>query len=156
MPSRKFDDAHWHWNGDYPAELMPKEDGDPAPIAHISFFLAWAVKRGLVSAEHQTPESEPLLTRTLTPWQYVERRVVYRLEDDDFNETGLAFATAYYRKKGPSQYFRDFCRIFDEAETGYHVEDSWDNYDRLEPELDDAFAWWQQHGTMDGWEDSRT
>ena len=138
-------------------ELLPEEeDGDPAPIAHLSFFLAWAVRRGLASAEHCTPDAQPLHERTITPWQYVERRVVFRLEDEDFNQTGLDFATAYYCKKGPSQYFRDFCRIFDEAETGSRLGATWANYDRLEPELDEAFAWCQCHGTMEGWEEENT
>jgi hypothetical protein len=150
---RKFDDAHWHWNGDYPAELLSKDgEGDPAPVCHISFYLAWAIERDLANpADHKptSPEVVELLARRITPWEYVERRVVYRLEDEDFNELGLAFATAYYRKKSPSPYFEDFCRVFDEEETAYHVVDTWENYDRLRPELDAAFAQWRKDGTVE-------
>jgi hypothetical protein len=155
MASNKFDDAHWHWNGDYPPELWQDEETNPPGVAHIAFFLAWMVLHNLASEEHYDPaisDIEPLRNREITPWAYMEARVVFRLEDEDFNEHGLAFALSYYRKETPSPYFRDFCRVFRDEETIYHVLDTWENYDRIAPILDAAFGKWIKesgHGALD-------
>jgi hypothetical protein len=148
MGRRKFDDAHWHWNGDWPADLWPPAEH---PVSHLSMFLAWAIERGLASSEHYAPncpEVVQLRSRAITPWEYVCKRVVCRLEEEDFNERGRAFVAAYY-EPSPCPYFADFCRVFDEEETGYHVADTWANYDRLRPELDAAFESWQERGTVE-------
>jgi hypothetical protein len=132
--------------------MLPKDDeGSPAPVAHIAFFLTWAIERVLASPEHyatDSPQVARLRTRAITPWGYMARRVVYRLEDEDLNERGQAFATAYHRKESPSPYFDDFCRVFDEEETAYRVADTWANYDRLKPQLDASFHSWDEHGMI--------
>ena len=152
-----FDDAHWHWNGNYPPDLLPRdEQDDPLPVAHIAFFLVWAIERGLACAEHAdrtVPEVRQLADRSITPWEYMTDRIGCRLEDGDFNEQGLAFTRAYYGKRRATFYLDDFCLVFDEAETGYHVADTWANYDRLKPLLDRAWAYWQEEGSLDGWAD---
>jgi hypothetical protein len=40
-------------------------------------------------------------------------------------------------------YFDDYCAVFEEADTAYHVEDTWGNFERLPPVIDRRFAEWQ-------------
>ena len=48
----KYDDASWHYGGDYPTEL-PKENA----ATHIGMFLTWCINNNLLS-EFQLEESE--------------------------------------------------------------------------------------------------
>ncbi|WZB61364.1 hypothetical protein WJ970_29215 [Achromobacter xylosoxidans] len=42
----KFDDASWHYEGDYPADLP-----ESAAATHIGMFLAWALLHGMAGEE---------------------------------------------------------------------------------------------------------
>jgi hypothetical protein len=51
----KYDDASWHYGGDYPNDL-PSE----AAATHIGMFLAWAILRDLVGDLHIEESRESL------------------------------------------------------------------------------------------------
>lgn len=42
----KYDDAAWHYNGDFPKDL-PKENG----ATHIGMLLTWCIEMELVAEE---------------------------------------------------------------------------------------------------------
>jgi predicted enzyme related to lactoylglutathione lyase len=90
--SRKVDDAHRHWNGHYPAELLLKDEEEaPAPVAHIGFFLTWAIDTGFASPEHYSAdvlEVAQLRAPAITLWEYMARRVVCPLEGESPTRRG--------------------------------------------------------------------
>ena len=144
----------WHSGGNYPADLPPENGG-----THIGMFLAWAFKNGLAGSLH-TRESTALLgqlgRREITGRDFLIEACDGKFWEDDLNDTGQAFAADYYENESGfakqfSSYLTDYCDVFDrhaaangfEYESTYHVEDTWENYDRLEPLLDERFCQWQ-------------
>jgi hypothetical protein len=54
---------------------------------------------------------------------------------------GKAFTHDYYET---DEYLTDYDRVLGgELETLYHVEDTWENYDRMAPVLDERLAAWR-------------
>jgi hypothetical protein len=53
--------------------------------------------------------------------------------DDDLNEEGIKFTNSYYTEK----YLPDYSAAFEnDHATIYHVEDTWENYDRISKVID--------------------
>jgi hypothetical protein len=90
----KYDDASWHYGGEFPAKL-PTEAG----ATHIGMFVAWALLSGLGGEIHieECPEDiESLRSRTLTPGGFMMRYCDGKFTDEDLNEEGNNFASAYF------------------------------------------------------------
>lgn len=149
-----YDRIDWHSGGDYPADL-PEENGG----IHIGMFLAWALGRGMAGGIHLEESAEALKRlkrRELTGLEYLLEYCDGKFWDEDLDERGNAFAADYYDGQSAfatqyGSYLSDYCEVFNRlaAEQGreypsiYHVENSWENYDRLKPVLDDRFAQWE-------------
>jgi hypothetical protein len=149
-----YDRMDWHSGGNYPADLPPENGG-----THIGMFLAWAFKNGLAGSLH-TRESTALLgqlgRREITGRDFLIEACDGKFWEDDLNDTGQAFAADYYGNESGfakqfSSYLNDYSDVFDrhaaangfEYESAYHVEDTWESFDRLEPLLDERFCQWQ-------------
>jgi hypothetical protein len=133
----KYDDASWHYGGDFPSEL-PHEAG----ATHIGMFLAWALTRDLVGALHveESQEAvEEVRSRRMTGAEFLISQCDEKLTDEDLSDLGNEFARQYYEET----YFDDYCAEFEEADTAYHVEDTWENFERLALVIDRRFAEWQ-------------
>lgn len=134
----KYDDASWHYGGEYPAGL-PRKNG----ATHIGMFLAWNIERALVSRDHEENSAKQLArvrARKMTGADFVMKVCDEKLTDDDLSDEGNRFAVAYFEKK----YLADYATVFgDDADSLYAIADTWANYDRLKPVLDrryEAFA----------------
>lgn len=135
----KYDDAAWHYGGDYPAELPP-EGG----ATHIGMFMAWAIERGLVGELHKQESAAALTSlrnHSITGAEFLLEECDGKFTNEDLDDTGNAFAVEYYEAK----YVDDYVQVFDDEnlETIYHIEDTWENYERLKPVLDRRFSEWR-------------
>ena len=137
----KYDDASWHSGGDFPVDLTPE-----AGATHIGMFLAWAWLRGLAGELHAIdfPDDVELArSRAVSPRQLATQCCDGKLTDEDFNELGNGFAKHYLDLES-GVFFADY-----EAALGatlpslYHVEDTWANFDRLRPVIDERFESWR-------------
>jgi hypothetical protein len=135
----KYDDASWHYGGDFPTDL-PQEAG----ATHIGMFVAWALLSGLGGEIHTEdfPEDVPSLeSRKLTPGAFFIASCDGKFTDEDLNEEGNAFANDYF-ENGP--YISDY-----EAVVGaglpslYHAEDSWGNFERVKHSIDQRLQAWR-------------
>jgi hypothetical protein len=141
----KYDDASWHYGGDFPSELSPEHGA-----THIAMFLAWAVGRDLVGELHReeaAEELQQLRQREITPVEFFVRCCDEKLTDEDFNEEGNAFARSYFSPKGGTYgpYLDDYARTLAAGlPTVYHVADTWDNFDKLAPVIDRRFERWRR------------
>jgi Domain of unknown function (DUF4304) len=149
-----FDRMDWHYGGDYPKGL-PNENGG----THIGMFLAWIIAHDLVGEMHREESKaalKQLLARKITGRDFLIEQCDEKLWADDFNEQGLAFAKDYYESdtafaKEHNYYLQDYCDVFNahaaangfEYESTYHVENTWENVDKLTPILDKRYAQWQ-------------
>jgi hypothetical protein len=136
----KYDDASWHYGGDFPADLP-----DHAGATHSGMFLAWALLSGLAGELHvdEMPEGiAALRERSLTPGQFFLKFCDGKLTDEDFNEEGNGFAAAYFDLEH-GKYVGDYEALFASAPTLYHVPDTWSTFDAIQPVLDRRLAMWK-------------
>lgn len=141
-----YDRIDWHSGGDYPADL-PEENGG----IHIGMFLAWALGHGMAGEFHREESAEALKRlkqRELTGLEYLVEYCDGKFWDEDLNERGNAFAADYYDGQSAfaaqyGSYLNDYCEVFNQYPSIYHVENTWENYDRLQPLLDERYAQWE-------------
>jgi hypothetical protein len=131
----KYDDASWHYEGDYPAGL-PEENG----ATHIGMFLAFMIENDLVSSALRVDAAREIALvkkRKMTGASFLMKVCDEKLTDEDLSAEGNRFAAAYFMKK----YIDDYAGVFgDDAESLYELADTWKNYDRFRPILEDRFA----------------
>jgi hypothetical protein len=142
----KYDDASWHYGGEFPKDLPPE-----AGATHIALFLAWAASANLLGELH-SDENPALLAklrnRSVTPVTWFVAACDEKFTDEDLNAEGNAFAAGYYADRGTQRapspvYLSDYSAIFAETDHIYKVPDDWKSYDRLKPLLDKRFADWK-------------
>lgn len=139
----KYDDASWHYGGDFPTDLPPE-----AGATHIAMFVAWALSNGLSGDLHSLDSPADfaiLLDRRETPGQWFVRNCDEKFTNEDLNDEGNAFATAYYQSIGEANplYLDDYARAFPRNPDLYSVPDTWENYDRIAPLISKRFATWR-------------
>lgn len=143
----KYDDASWHYGGDFPAELPPE-----AGATHIAMFVAWTVLNGLAGDYHTEDAVEDLVllkSREVTPTQWFIRACDEKFTNEDLNDEGNSFAASYYGNgeglhSTAGSYLDDYCETFPNAESLYDVEDSWASFDALSPSLSRRLEAWHR------------
>lgn len=121
----KLDDCSWHDSADnFPTDL-PQENG----ATHIGMFVAWAIRQGFWTDDPYCAEGvEKVRQRKMTGRDFLMEFSDGKFVSDDLTAEGRRFAESYYKK----DYFNDyFGTVGDGLPTGYEVEDSWENYDRV-------------------------
>lgn len=142
----KYDDASWHYGGDFPAGLPPE-----AGATHIAMFLAWAVLNGLASEYHTIDAADDLARlqgREVTPTEWFIRTCDEKFTDEDLNDEGNSFAASYYGDgeglhSAEESYLSDYCDAFPSASSLYDVEDSWGSFDVLAPRIARRLEAWR-------------
>jgi hypothetical protein len=136
----KYDDASWHYGGDFPSDL-PNEAG----ATHAGMFLAWCILKGLGGELFTEEEPELVLAlrnRQTTPGRFFLRNCDGKLTDEDLNEQGNAFASAYFNLES-GEFLADYDELVSSAVPSlYHVPDTWETYDQLAPRLDARYQAW--------------
>jgi len=138
----KYDDASWHYGGDFPSHL-PNEAG----ATHIGMFVAWCLLNGLAGEIHldDFPEEyKKLKERKVTPAKWFMSACDEKFTDEDLSKEGNAFAHYYYEDEETEKYVEDYDNIIcDELETIYDAKDSWESYDKLSPVIKQRYEAWK-------------
>jgi hypothetical protein len=142
----KYDDASWHYGGEFPVDLPPE-----AGATHIAMFLGWAVSNGLAGDYHTIDAADELARlqrREVTPAQWFIQTCDEKFTDEDLNDEGNSFAASYYAEReglhtAEGSYFADYCDTFPSANSLYEVEDSWASFDALAPRIESRFDQWR-------------
>jgi len=135
-----IDRADWHYGGNYPPDLPPENAG-----THIGIYLAWIIHRGLGSPTLQKYAGE--LYQQVQKREITGRHLLYSALDEKLfgrllSQEGRAFTTYYYES---NQYLSDYdSTLGGELETLYHVADTWHNFDRIAPVLDERLQAWRR------------
>jgi hypothetical protein len=138
----KYDDASWHYGGDFPKDLPHEAAG-----THTGMFVAWGFLRGLAGRIHieDFPDDIPKLqVRTATPGQFYLEACDGKFTDEDLTDEGNAFAAHYFDLQKGS-YLADYESLLAaDLPTLYHVPDTWATFDKLKPVLDTRFQEWRR------------
>lgn len=112
---------------------------------HTSMYLGWLIESDLVSDPFAS-ESKDLIQ------QFKSRQITaakiyahwdHCLVEDMLNEQGNAFTQAYF-DFDRGQFLSDYEQALGaELPSLFHVEDTWDNYDRLKAQIDQRFDAWK-------------
>ena len=134
-----LDKGKWHWEGDYPAELDPERGS-----THIAMYFAWAVDNHHVSSKFA---GEAIIAR-------FRSREVNLLElmqwfddvlaPDMLTDEAAAFSARYYGGEEEPIYIEDYSNLLAaNLPTPYHVEPTFENYERIKPMIQERFETWQ-------------
>jgi len=137
----KYDDASWHYGGNFPKDLPIG-----AGATHTGMFVAWALLSGLAGDifNHDFSNEIPkLVSRSVMPGAFFLESCDGKFTDDDLNDEGNEFALAYFDFQN-GKYLADYeLTLGAEVVDLYHVMDTWENFERLKPVLDQRFAEWR-------------
>lgn len=155
----KYDDASWHYGGDFPDGLPHKNSA-----THTGMFLNWCINHNLHSDELQEDnenEIESLKRREITGAEFVINTLDGKFSEDDLNDFGNAFAKDYYVDETDfaerySSFATDYINIFDSIaeesdlkyDTFYHIEDTYENYDVMKQIIDHRFQEWKEYKNL--------
>lgn len=137
----KYDDASWHYGGDFPSDLPAAAGG-----THIGMFVAWCLLNGMAGEVHteELPDIlEKLKNRERTPGAWFLGACDGKFVDEDLSEEGNAFAKSYF-DFDVGQYLSDY-----ESSVGsglpslYHVSDTWQTFDALSPIIQRRYHEWK-------------
>jgi hypothetical protein len=134
-----IDRADWHYGGNYPAGLPPENGG-----THIGIYLAWIIHRGLGSTalkRYAGDVYQRVLGREVTGRDLLFQELDEKFFAELLSREGRQFTRAYYES---NDYLNDYARVLGGTlETLYHVQDSWENFDRIAPVLDQRLEAWR-------------
>ena len=137
----KYDDASWHYGGNFPSELPPA-----AGATHIAMFVAWCLLNGFAGEIHTDDfpdELEKLKNKKVTPGSWFINACDEQFTDEDLNDEGNAFTNFYYAADD-APYLNEYSEIVaDEFESIYEVPDTWETYKLLEPAISASYANWK-------------
>ncbi len=141
----KFDDASWHYGGDFPKDLP-----DEAGATHAGMFLVWALFAGLggeIHIDEASDEIARLQSRETTPGQFFLRQCDGKLTDEDLNDEGNRFVAAYFDFTN-GRYLADYeTTLGSQLPSLYHVPDSWESFEAIAPVLDRRLLQWRSAGS---------
>lgn len=136
-----YDKAKYHYDGNFPDGLPHKQ-----AFVHTGLFLGWLADHHLLSEEMEEDGEEELerfRRRQITGpelFEYWDGALVA----DMLTEEGNAFAYEYFEFKHGT-YLEDYDQLLSaDLPTMYHVQDTWENYERLRQRIDQRYREWKQ------------
>lgn len=137
-----YDKIEWHTADNFPKELPYKNGG-----THIGMFLSWVINNNLIGEFHLENSKEAIemvKTKKITGADFLVKECDSKFWPEDLNEEGNAFARFYYANEDNyGQYIDDYAEVFDAYKTLFHVEDSWENYAKIEPVITKKYNEWK-------------
>ena len=135
-----YDKAKWHIGGDFPKEL----DHFQAYI-HTGYYLTWIIEKEFFKSESDgliIKAIEKVKKREITGAEFFEKFLDGVLLDQDLTEKGNEF-THYYYEKG--EFLEDYSeKLCEDLPTLYHIEDNWENYNKLKTVFEKRFKKWKR------------
>ncbi len=138
----KYDDASWHYGGNYPKNL-PKKNAS----THIGMFLTWIIENNFVGEFHineSSKEIELLKKRKISGSDFLINQCDEKFTDEDLNEYITPFVNQYYEDEYFEDYYLSLGNTIGENDDIYLIKDSWKNYETLKSTIDKKFNIWKQ------------
>lgn len=136
-----IDRMDWHYGGDFLDDFEQVCAG-----THIGMYISWIILNNLESKElyeGAKNEIELLKKRKITGREFLISNLDEKFWDSDLNDEGLKFTKTYY----DGEFIKDYVSIFvddiDNKGSIYGVEDTWENYDDIDPLITERYIEWK-------------
>ena len=107
-------------------------------------YLAWIINAGLASKEllrYMGERKQAFDRREITGRDVLFSELDEKFFDSLLTKEGKAFTKAYYES---DDYIQDYTELLAaDLESAYEVADTWQNYDRLAPRLNERLRVWR-------------
>ena len=137
-----YDKAKYHFEGNFPEDL-----DDFQGFVHTGMYVGWLIDNNLLDEEFlfaSQPAMQKFKRRELTGSQFYQRELDGVLLIDELSEIGNKFSFEYF-DFDTGQYLNDFeTTLRNELPTLYHVEDTWENYEKIKKVIDKRFLNWSR------------
>lgn len=156
MDFKKYDDASWHYEGDYPQNLP-----DECAATHIGMYIAWCIDNNRMSEEIMEDYEEEIMaikSRKITGAAFVIKAMDEKFTSDDLDEKMIGFTNDYYESDTAFEYsyFEDYCYVFDtlakkkgvDYDTIYYIEDTWENYQLINEIITRRYLLWKKRNNQ--------
>ncbi|HOE42833.1 MAG TPA: hypothetical protein PLB25_14575 [Rhodoferax sp.] len=138
----KYDDAEIYMDCEVEVDDIGLLSG-----THIGFYLAWAVKTGLL-ANRLSADAEAVLQDPTHARALLFDRCDGKLMSEDMNERGNAFTQDYYDARYISDYVALFALNTDDPVALFTVDNTAANYAKVAQWLDARFGEWQNQAAL--------
>ncbi|GHC64183.1 DUF7832 domain-containing protein [Neogemmobacter tilapiae] len=128
----KYDDASWHYGGQFPKE-SPIEYGG----THIALFMKWCFAKGWAGEFHlaEQPEDVQRVNQgEMSATEFLFKHCDGKFGDEDLNEEGNHFASEYYT----DHYLQDYSNFA--AGMAYTRPEADHDFAKLTAMIDQKFA----------------
>ncbi|RAV21217.1 hypothetical protein [Paenibacillus contaminans] len=138
-----FDKAKWHYEGDFPQELDSYQAYVPSGM-----FIAWVIKNDLTgkrSRKDDAADIELVKRNEMTGAQFFRRNWDGVLSSKELSDEADSFAREYLDIHNDLYTAVDFTNVLAAGlPTIYHVEDSFENYRKIEPIITERYRDWKR------------
>jgi len=137
-----YDKAKYHYGGDFPEELDEFQG-----FVHTGMYVGWLIDNDLIDQEFFAESLQAIKefkNRQLTGSQFYEMQMDGVLLIDEVSEIGNRFSFDYFDFDS-GQYLTDYeTTLASELPTLFHVQDTWENYDKIKKVIDKRFLDWNK------------
>jgi hypothetical protein len=141
-----YDRIDWHTKGNFPKNLPFKNGG-----THIGMFIAWVINNNLISEFHieKSKESiEKVKRQQMTGTEFLIKECDAKFWEEDLNEIGNRFSQFYYANNNDyGEYIDDYSITFSNYDTLYNIEDTWENFKKIESVITKKYNDWKNQLT---------
>ncbi|MCP1311408.1 DUF7832 domain-containing protein [Paenibacillus tyrfis] len=138
-----FDKAKWHYEGDFPQELDVFQAYIPTGM-----FVEWVIKNDLSSKRSRKEDAldiELVKRDEMTGTQFFRKNWDGVLTSKELSDEADAFAREYLNIHNDIYTATDFAEILAAGlPTIYHVEDTIENYQIIEPVISERYRVWKR------------
>ncbi|WP_346239302.1 hypothetical protein ABDK00_006280 [Niabella insulamsoli] len=135
-----YDKAKYHYGGNFPEELE-----DFQGFVHTGMFVCWLIDNDLLDEDFFDDCIEDIKrvkNRELTGAQFYEIWMDGVFSIEEVSEIGNRFALHYF-DFDTGMYINDYEKtLAKQLPTIFHVQDSWENYEKIRKVIDNRFAEW--------------
>lgn len=140
-----YDKAKWHYDNDYPRDL-----DDFQAYVHTGMFITWIIMNNLISnkyIENDSSSIDLVKQGAISGAKFFEVHLDGTFSSNDLSEEGNAFAYRYLNKDD-NLYVKDYIDCFTgHLPSYYHVQDSVENYKKIEPIITDRYVNFNNNST---------
>ena len=135
-----YDKAKYHYGGNFPEDLE-----DFQGFVHTGMFICWLIDNDLLDYEffeNSLEDIKKVKNRELTGAQFYEIWMDGVFAIEEVSEIGNRFALNYF-DFDTGKYVSDYENtLAKQLPTLFHVQDSWENYEKIKKVIDIRFAEW--------------